>query len=53
MSSEIRVAPGEQVGLTMRSDKLSMFEASSGRAILTALHDRDYAGSRHSGGPHG
>ena len=53
MSSEIRVAPGEQVGLTMRGDKLSVFEASSGRAILTALHDAAYAASRHPGGPHG
>ena len=26
MSAEIRVAPGEQVGLTMRGDKLSVFE---------------------------
>ena len=31
--------PGEQIGLTMRSDKLSLFEAASGRAIRTALHD--------------
>ena len=53
MSSEIRVAPGEQVGLTMRGDKLSVFEASSGRAILTALHDAAYTTSRHPGGPHG
>jgi multiple sugar transport system ATP-binding protein len=53
MSSEIRVAPGEQVGLTMRGDKLSVFEASSSRAILTALHDAAYAASRHPGGLHG
>ena len=39
MSSEIRVAPGEQRRPDYARDKLSMFEASSGRAILTALHE--------------
>jgi multiple sugar transport system ATP-binding protein len=46
LPSELRVATGEQVGLALRSDKLSVFEAASGQAIVTALHDGVYAASR-------
>jgi multiple sugar transport system ATP-binding protein len=53
LSSDIRIRPGEQVGLAMRSDRLSVFEASSGRAIRTELHDAVYSLSRHAGGAHG
>jgi len=46
LSAGARVTTGEQVGLTLRGDKLSVFEASSGRAIATALHDGAYTSSR-------
>jgi multiple sugar transport system ATP-binding protein len=41
LPSELRVGPGQRVGLTLRADRLSLFEAASGRAIRTALHDGD------------
>jgi multiple sugar transport system ATP-binding protein len=53
LASDIRVTSGEQVGLTLRGDKLSVFEASSGRAIRTALHDAVYAASQPRGAAHG
>jgi multiple sugar transport system ATP-binding protein len=53
LSSDIHVVPGEHIGLTMRSDKLSLFEATSGRAIRTALHDTEHLSTRHAGGAHG
>jgi len=46
LTSDIRVIPGEHIGLTMRSDKLSLFEAASGRAIRTALHDQVHKAAR-------
>jgi multiple sugar transport system ATP-binding protein len=51
LSSEIRVSSGEQIGLTMRGDKLSLFEPTSGRAIRTALHDA--APAQRTGAPNG
>jgi multiple sugar transport system ATP-binding protein len=39
LASARPVAVGDQVGLSFRSDKLSVFDAASGRAIRTALHD--------------
>jgi multiple sugar transport system ATP-binding protein len=53
LPSDVCVSSGEQVGLVLRSDKLSVFEASSGRAIRTALHDGVYVASRHRGTAHG
>jgi multiple sugar transport system ATP-binding protein len=58
LPSNIRVVPGEQVGLTMRGDKLSLFDAASGRAIRTALHDAVHLPVRQDlyqpvGGAHG
>jgi len=44
VASEIHVRQGEQVGLSFQADKMSIFDAVSGRALRTALHD---------GGPHG
>jgi len=44
VASEAYVRQGEQVGLSFQSDKMSIFDASSGRAFRTALHE---------GGPHG
>lgn len=53
VSSEIRAVPGQNIGLTMRADKLSLFEAASGRAIRTALHDTEHLATRHLGGGRG
>jgi multiple sugar transport system ATP-binding protein len=39
LPSTAKVAVGEQVGLAFRADRLSVFDAVSGRAIRTALHD--------------
>jgi multiple sugar transport system ATP-binding protein len=39
MASSVRVTEGEQVGLALRADRLSLFDAGSGRAMRTALHD--------------
>jgi multiple sugar transport system ATP-binding protein len=47
LSSTVRLCAGENVGLTFRPDTLSLFDQESGRAIRTALHERD------SGGLHG
>ena len=43
LRADNRVAAGETVGLSFLSERLSLFEASSGRAIQTAL----YEGGRH------
>src|SRR3954447_19053633 len=40
LSADVVVNPGETVGLTLRRDRLSLFDKSSGRAIRTALHER-------------
>ena len=37
--SHLKVRTGERLGLDFRSDRLSLFDASSGRAVRTALHD--------------
>jgi multiple sugar transport system ATP-binding protein len=37
--AEARVRVGEQIGLTFRPDKLSLFEKASGRAVYTALRE--------------
>jgi multiple sugar transport system ATP-binding protein len=42
--SDAHARQGEQVGLSFQADKMSIFDAASGRALRTALHD---------GGPHG
>jgi multiple sugar transport system ATP-binding protein len=39
LPSTTKVAVGEHVGLAFRADRLSVFEAASGRAVRTALHD--------------
>ncbi|TIU54992.1 MAG: sn-glycerol-3-phosphate ABC transporter ATP-binding protein UgpC [Mesorhizobium sp.] len=36
----IHLSPGEQVGLTLSSARLSLFEKGSGRAVRTAMHDQ-------------
>jgi multiple sugar transport system ATP-binding protein len=39
LPSAVRVTAREQVGLTLRADRLSLFEPGSGRAIRTARHE--------------
>ena len=39
LPSDLRIGPGERVGLTFRPDRLSLFDAATGQAIRTALHD--------------
>jgi multiple sugar transport system ATP-binding protein len=39
LSSDVQVRTGEQLGLTFRPEKLSIFARATGRAIPTALHD--------------
>jgi multiple sugar transport system ATP-binding protein len=39
LPSDIKVAPGEQVGLAFRPERLSLFDKASGRALRSALHD--------------
>jgi multiple sugar transport system ATP-binding protein len=46
LPSTLPVRPGEQVGLVFRPDKLSLFARTSGRAILSTLHEAA-AGGRH------
>jgi len=43
LASEVTLKPGEQVGLSFRPEKLSIFAREGGRAIATALHDRGAA----------
>jgi multiple sugar transport system ATP-binding protein len=38
--SEVRVRPGETTGLEFRSEKLSLFQRTSGRVLRSALHER-------------
>jgi len=45
LSSAVRLRAGENVGLTFRSEMLSLFERASGRAVRTARYE--------SGGAHG
>jgi multiple sugar transport system ATP-binding protein len=44
LSSTLRLSAGENVGLTFRPDTLSLFDQESGRAIRTALHEREAGG---------
>ena len=44
LSSKTRLCTGENVGLTFRSDTLSLFDRESGRAVRTALHDESAGG---------
>ncbi len=37
--SHLKINTGERLGLDFRADRLSLFDAGSGRAIRTALHD--------------
>jgi multiple sugar transport system ATP-binding protein len=53
LPSDEWVTEGEHVGLSLRTERLSVFEASSGRAIRTALHDTPPAPPRHRGAAHG
>ena len=44
LPADIVVRPGETVGLALRSERLSLFDKSSGRAIRTALNEADRHG---------
>ena len=39
LASTLKVSIGDPVGLEFRPDRISLFDAGSGRAIRTALHD--------------
>jgi multiple sugar transport system ATP-binding protein len=45
-SADIAARPGEQVGLSFKPERLSLFNVSTGRAIRTALHDLALSGAR-------
>ena len=38
--SDVKVQPGETTGLDFRPEKLSLFQAASGRVLRSALHER-------------
>ncbi|TIW58478.1 MAG: ABC transporter ATP-binding protein, partial [Mesorhizobium sp.] len=38
--AEIRLNPGEPVGLSLSSARLSLFEKGTGRAVKTAMYDK-------------
>ena len=38
VGAEVRVTPGDQVGLEFKPEKLSLFQRTSGRALRSALH---------------
>jgi len=40
LAANVKVSVGDQVGLEFRPDRISVFDASSGRAIRNALHDQ-------------
>ena len=42
-----RVTTGETVGLAFAADRLSLFDAASGRAVETALFEQGTAGAAH------
>jgi multiple sugar transport system ATP-binding protein len=42
--ADVPAQPGEHVGLALRPELLSLFDRASGRALRTALHDRDARG---------
>jgi len=39
LPSSVPVRPGDQVGLSFRGERVSLFERASGRALRTSLHD--------------
>jgi len=39
LPANLKVSVGDRVGLEFRPDRISLFDAASGRAILTVLHD--------------
>jgi multiple sugar transport system ATP-binding protein len=45
-SADVAAAPGDQVGLSFKPERLSLFNATTGRAIRTALHDANFSGTR-------
>ncbi len=47
LRADTRVSAGETVGLTFLSERLSLFETESGRALQTALHDAAPGGGAH------
>lgn len=42
--AEVRLNPGEQVGLVLNTARLSLFDKASGRAVHTALYDGGHHG---------
>jgi multiple sugar transport system ATP-binding protein len=42
--AELRLSPGEPVGLVLNAARLSLFDKASGRAVHTALHDGGHHG---------
>ncbi len=44
LPSELPVRPGEQVGLSFRAERISIFDVASGRALRTALSEGDLNG---------
>jgi multiple sugar transport system ATP-binding protein len=46
LASTLKVSIGDQVGLEFRPDRISLFDAGSGCAIRTALHDQAQAMER-------
>jgi multiple sugar transport system ATP-binding protein len=47
VSADIAAKHGEQVGLSFKPERLSLFNANTGRAVHTALHDLKFSGARH------
>jgi multiple sugar transport system ATP-binding protein len=39
VTSDLKVQPGETTGLDFRPEKLSVFQAASGRVLRSALHE--------------
>jgi len=44
LPSSVRVGIGDNVGLALRAERLVMFDAASGRALRSALHDGEIDG---------
>jgi len=42
--SEVAARPGDQVGLSLRADRLSVFDRTTGRALRSALHEEAVGG---------
>ena len=43
LAASVKVAIGDAVGLEFRPDRISLFDADSGKAIRTALYDHAQA----------